>query len=114
MIRVIYWAAAISAAIGLGGAVASGAAAQAKGDRELGAYLARECVTCHQATGRVVGHVPMIIAWPEDQFIAVMESYRSKQRENEVMRAIAGKLSDEEIAALASYFGALAPQPKIN
>ncbi|MGL4728320.1 MAG: c-type cytochrome [Bosea sp. (in: a-proteobacteria)] len=89
-------------------------AVQSAGDRELGAHLARECVTCHQASGRVVGNVPMIIAWPEDQFIAVMNSYRSADRENAVMRAIAAKLSDEEIAALASYFGALPPQPKIN
>ncbi len=114
MVRVFFWAAALSAAIWLGGVAASSATAQVKGDRELGEHLSRECITCHQATGRVVGHVPMIIAWPEDQFIAVMESYRSKQRENEVMRAIAGKLSDEEIAALATYFGGLIIQPKVN
>jgi cytochrome c553 len=92
-------------------AAASGPQAR---DREFGEYLSRECVTCHQITGRVVGHVPMIIAWPEEQFIAVMNSYRSKHRENQVMQAIAGKLSDTEIEALAAYFGALPPQPKIN
>jgi cytochrome c553 len=95
-------------------AVLGATASQSAGDRELGAHLAHECVTCHQATGRVVGRVPMIIAWPEDQFIAVMNSYRNAERENAVMRAIAAKLTDEEIAALASYFGALPPQPKIN
>jgi cytochrome c553 len=90
------------------------AAGESPRDREFGEYLSRECVTCHQITGRVVGHVPMIIAWPEDQFIAVMQSYRSKHRENKVMQAVASKLSDNEIEALAAYFGALPPQPKIN
>lgn len=85
-----------------------------KGDKELGRYLASECVTCHQITGRVIGHIPMILAWPEDQFIAVMQSYKERHRDNQVMQTIAGKLSDEEIAALAAFFGAQPLQPKIN
>ena len=85
--------------------------AAVKGDKELGRYLASECVTCHQITGRVAGHVPMILAWPEEQFIAVMQSYKEKHRGNVVMQTIAGKLSEEEITALAAFFGV---QPKIN
>ncbi len=48
-----------------------------RGDRgrALGEYLASECVTCHQKSGKVVGGVPAIIGWPEDQFLAVMHAY---------------------------------------
>lgn len=84
------------------------------GDRELGQYLSSECVTCHQASGRVAGGVPQIIGWPEDQFVAVLTSYKAGQREHPVMQAIAGRLSDSDIAALATYFGSLSPKPTSN
>jgi cytochrome c553 len=89
------------------------ALAQAAGDRALGQYLSAECTTCHQISGRVTGNIPQIIAWPEDQFIAVMKSYRDKHRDNAIMQTIAGKLDDTEIAALAAFFGGLALQPRI-
>lgn len=85
-----------------------------KGDRELGQHLSSLCVTCHQITGQATGGVPPIVAWPEDQFIAVMQSYRAKDRDNQVMQSIATPLSDEDIAALAAYFGALPSQPDLT
>lgn len=82
-----------------------------KGDAAFGEYLSGTCVTCHQVSGKATGGIPPIVAWPEDQFIAVMNAYRSKDRENQVMRTIAAALNDEEIAALAAYFGGLILQP---
>lgn len=89
--------------------LAAAGTAEAAGDRELGEYLFGECTACHQASGRQTGGIPAIIAWPEDQFIAVMEAYRSHQRENRVMQTIAGRLSPEEVAALATYLATLKP-----
>lgn len=89
----------------------SDAVASPKGDAAFGEYLSGTCVTCHQVSGKATGGIPPIVAWPEDQFIAVMNSYRSKDRENQVMRTIAAQLNDEEIAALAAYFGGLILQP---
>lgn len=83
------------------------ASAEIKGDRELGAYLSSQCTTCHQLSGRTVGGVPSIVAWPEEQFIAVIMSYKEGVRDNETMRTISHSLSLEEIAALAAYFGSL-------
>lgn len=80
------------------------------GDRELGAYLSNECVACHQISGHVTGGVPRITGWPEDHFVAVMNSYKEKHRENPIMQTIAGRLADDEIAALAAYFGAATSQ----
>jgi cytochrome c553 len=34
----------------------------------------------------------------------VVKAYRDKRLDNHVMQTIAGRLSDEEIAALAAYF----------
>ncbi len=81
-----------------------------RGDKAFGEYLAAECVTCHQKSGKVVGGVPAIVGWPEDQFLAVMHSYQKGERENAVMRTIAGKFKEDEILALAAYFGSLKPQ----
>lgn len=88
--------------------LAAPAFAQAgKGDAALGEYLSSECVTCHQKSGQVTAGVPAIVGWPEDQFVAVLQSYKDKHRDNVTMQTIAGRLSAEDMAALAAYFGKL-------
>jgi cytochrome c553 len=79
----------------------------APGDAALGAYLSAECTGCHQASGRPQGGMPAITGWPQEQFVAVMRSYRAKERENAVMRIVAARFSDAELAALAAYFATL-------
>ncbi len=74
-----------------------------QGDPEYGEYLSGECTTCHQASGGDDG-IPSITLWPEDQFVVAMHAYKNKQRTHPVMQMIAGRLGDEEIAALAAYF----------
>lgn len=96
--------------LGLVGPVGSSVSAEPlKGDRELGAYLSSECVTCHQVSGRSDG-IPPIVGWPEDIFVEVMNQYRQRKRANALMQTIAARLSDEELAALAAYFGSLMPK----
>ncbi len=73
------------------------------GDAEYGEYLSSECTTCHQASGGDDG-IPSIVLWPEEDFVTAMHAYRDKVRPNQVMQLIAGRLSNEEIAALAAYF----------
>ena len=85
-----------------------------KGDKAFGEYLSSVCVTCHQVSGQSIGGIPPIIAWPEEQFVAVINSYRWKERDNEVMQTVAAQLTDEEIAALAAYFGSLPNQPAVK
>jgi cytochrome c553 len=87
-------------------ALVGAATAHAGGDRELGEYLSSECVTCHQLSGKFDG-IPSIVARPEEELIQALTEYREKVRENAVMRSIAIKFTDEEIAALASYFGSI-------
>lgn len=80
--------------------------AWAEGDIEYGAYLAAECVTCHQATDEDKG-IPAITGWDGESFVAVLQSYKSKERDNLAMQTIAGRLDAEQMAALAAYFATL-------
>lgn len=80
-----------------------------KGDPEFGEYLASECQTCHQESGGDDG-IPSIIAWPEEDFVVAMHAYKQKLRPHPVMQMMAGRLTEEEIAALAAYFAMLEPQ----
>lgn len=77
-----------------------------KGDPEYGEYLASECTTCHQIDGANDG-IPGITSWLAEDFVVAMHAYKSKLRPHPVMQMMAGRLSDEEIAALAAYFQGL-------
>ena len=73
------------------------------GDPEYGEYLSSDCITCHQRNGNNNG-IPGITAWPTEEFVIAMHAYKQKLKPHPVMQMMAGRLSDEEIAALAAYF----------
>lgn len=76
------------------------------GDAEYGEYLASECLTCHRADG-TDGGIPSITGWQTEAFVIAMHSYKVKKRPHPVMQMMAGRLNEEEIAALAAYFNSL-------
>ena len=88
----------------------TGSASCGQGDPALGQYLSSECVTCHQMSGEYQG-IPPIVGWPTQIFVEIMNEYRTRQRANPIMQTIAARLSPEEIAALAAYFGSLPYRP---
>jgi len=73
------------------------------GDPAYGEYLSGECTSCHQISGVGAG-IPSITHWPKDDFVTAMHAYKVGVRAHPVMQMMAGRLSDEEIAALAAYF----------
>lgn len=77
-----------------------------KGDVAYGEYLSGDCKTCHQADGSAQG-MPFITGWAEEDFVIVMHAYKNKSRTHPVMQMMAGRLNNEEIAALAAYFAGL-------
>lgn len=77
-----------------------------KGDLAYGEYLSSDCRTCHQVDGSDRG-IPAINGWPEEDFVRAMHAYKLKLRPHPVMQMMAGRLSDEEIAALAAFFATL-------
>ena len=74
-----------------------------QGDPEYGEYLSSECVSCHMTDGSSDG-IPSITRWHPDDFVIAMHAYKDKLRPHPLMQMMAGRLSDEEIAALAAYF----------
>jgi cytochrome c len=85
------------------------AALAIEGDAAYGEFLAGECTGCHQVSGRADG-IPSIVGWPRDAFVRALFDYKTNVRSHEIMRSVTARLGDEEIAALAAYFGGLAPQ----
>ncbi|MDO9638039.1 MAG: c-type cytochrome [Pseudotabrizicola sp.] len=77
-----------------------------EGDPEYGAYLSSECSTCHRTDGTDAG-IPSITRWPPEDFVVAMHAYKSRLRPHPVMQMMAGRLSNDEIAALAAYFATL-------
>lgn len=73
------------------------------GDPAYGEYLSGECTSCHQTNGANDG-IPSITQWPATDFVTAMHAYKEGNREHPVMQMMAGRLSNEEIAALAAYF----------
>ena len=74
-----------------------------RGDPEYGAYLAGECTTCHRPGGGEEG-IPSITGWPPEEFVIALHAYKRGKRVHPAMQMVAGRLSDEEIAALAAHF----------
>lgn len=85
---------------------ADGDTTSAQGDAEYGEYLSGTCLTCHRADGVTEG-IPRITGWTEQQFVGALQDYKAGIREHDAMQLIAGRLNDEEIAALAAYFAGL-------
>ena len=74
--------------------------------RDLGEYLAGECTTCHSASGADKG-IPSIVGWDAEGFIETLKYYKSGERTNPAMVDVAKNLDDEQMEALAVYFGSL-------
>jgi cytochrome c len=79
------------------------------GDTAYGEYLASECVTCHLPQGAEDG-IPSIVGWDEASFIAILKSYKAKERENPAMQLVTSNLGEKEMTALAAYFSKLEPK----
>jgi cytochrome c len=75
----------------------------AAGDIELGRYLASECMTCHRSA-TATSTIPNLFGLPQSHLTIVIKAYRDKMLPNPLMQNIAGRLSDDEIAALAVFF----------
>lgn len=82
-------------------------AALPTGDDAASIY-ARTCTTCHGKTGEGVGTFPSLAKLDRAMLQARLEAYRAGQAvgpRSSIMEPIAKTLSDEQIAALASYLG---------
>lgn len=75
-------------------------------DIGLGEYLSGECVACHRLDGKDKG-IPSIVGLAKGDFLAALRAYKLKERPNQIMQTISSRLTDQEMSALAAYFGQL-------
>lgn len=87
-------------------AVALPAICDTGADVEYGRYLAAECVTCHQVSGKDKG-IPSITGWDPDAFVDALRAYQKRQLPNRVMRNVAAGLDEDQMRALAAFFATL-------
>ena len=86
------------------------AAQEIKGDAEAGAQKIEMCIGCHAIEGYRTSYptvymVPKIHGQTMKYIENALNAYRSGDRSNATMRAIAGSLSDQDIADVAAYYG---------
>lgn len=88
--------------------------AQLTGDAAAGHEKTQMCTGCHGIPGwrtafPEVYAVPMIYGQHPAYIVKALQSYKSGERSHPSMRAIAGSLSDQDMANLAAYYGGVAP-----
>ncbi len=85
-------------------------AAKAGGDAALakkGKDKATVCLGCHGSSGEGNGEFPRLAGQHPEYLAQQLAHFKNGTRMNGAMQAIAGNLSEEDILALAAYFGSL-------
>lgn len=77
-----------------------------------GRHLSGECSSCHRIDGADSG-IPSITGWDPETFVATLNFYRNGERPNPAMVSVAQSLDDDQMKALAAYYGSL-PKPAVK
>src|SRR4029079_12768832 len=84
------------------------AAPSAAGDVAAGRRKAIACQACHGLDGlSKLPDAPHLAGQPERYLMKSLDEYRKGVRKNELMSIVVKDLSDQDIADLASYYGAI-------
>jgi cytochrome c553 len=103
---------ALALALALGLASWSIAAEDDAKLKSYGRHLAQECTGCHRIDG-VDNGIPSIVGWDAQRFMTTLRFYQAGARTNPVMVSVAKSLDEDQVAALAAYYGSLPkPAPK--
>ena len=68
------------------------------------------CTSCHGPDGKSSGVVPSIHGLSEAEILRAFDDFAMGERESTVMSKIVSAYSDDEIRAVAKYFGSLPQQ----
>ena len=78
------------------------------GDVAAGRRKALACQACHGLDGlSKLPDAPHLAGQPERYLVKSLDEYRKGVRKNELMTLVVKDLSDQDIADLASYYGAI-------
>ena len=84
------------------------AAPATAGDVAAGRRKALACQACHGLDGlSKLPDAPHLAGQPERYLVKSLDEYRKGVRRNELMTLVVKDLSDQDIADLASYYGAI-------
>lgn len=65
------------------------------------------CASCHGDRGEGTQDIPRLAGVPAGYLVKQLHDYRSGARQNDNMRYVVSTLSDDQLAALGSYYAAL-------
>ena len=93
------------ACLGMGSAIAAG-------DIEAGANKVSMCVGCHGIPNYKTAfpktyRVPRIAGQKVEYLVSALKAYREGQRNHPSMKAVAGSMTDKDIADIAAYYSNL-------
>lgn len=109
--KTLAWAAGLAMVAGIAAAASGQVAAQEiKGDAKAAEKKIGACIGCHAIPGYkssfpMVYSVPMIHGQSAKYIENALVAYRNGDRSHPTMKAIAGSLTDQDIADLAAYYG---------
>lgn len=81
--------------------------ALAGGDIAAGKAKAAKCAFCHGADGAGKKSNPALAGMNVEEHIKAMHDYRNGLRKHAAMKMLAKKLSDQDIADIATYYASL-------
>lgn len=87
--------------------IAVSGAANAAGNAADGKAKSAQCATCHGPEGKGGGPNPNIAGLDAAKFTAAVNDFKSGKRGSPMMKMMAQKLSDQDMADLAAYYGGL-------
>lgn len=98
-------------AVAAAGLLGGTPAAMAAGDAKAGESKNSMCIGCHNIPGYkssfpIVYSVPMIVGQSPKYIESALQAYKKGDRNHPTMRAIAGSLSEQDMADLAAFYGA--------
>ncbi len=104
----------VVAATLFGVAIAAPSFAQVKGDANAGKEKIQMCQGCHGIEGYrtaypEVFHVPRIGGQHEAYLLSALKAYKTGERNHPSMRAIAGSLSEQDMANLSAFYAQSQP-----
>jgi cytochrome c553 len=94
--------------IAVGVLVISHSTVDAAGDAAAGKTLSLACAACHVAVD-AKGDTPALVGQRESYIAKQLKSFKSGDRKNDLMQAMAAQLSDADMANLAAYWSSQAP-----
>jgi cytochrome c553 len=84
------------------------ATAVSAADIEAGKQKAQGCAACHGADGNGAATIyPRLAGQYADYLLVSLKRYKSGERQNPMMNAMAGPLSEQDMEDIAAYFSQL-------